>query len=292
MLASQQYSYDRSVKSDVSDELINVYLIRPLAGLVVRAVYATPITPNFLTISATAVGVGAALLYTRGTFIATVAAGLCLLMKDVLDSADGQLARAQDLYSRTGRFLDSIGDFVVNLLVFGAIGYVLSQSFGPSAVLLALACFWGTTLRVSYHVFYHASYLHLHRAYETNRIIEEVREEDRRGNAITLTLQRIFQGIYGWQDRLMVCIDGWCRRDKTLSDADWFANKIGLRLSGLIGLGSELFLLTLCSLINQLALYLYFNLIVMNGIALASIWYRKKNLGKRNPAIAGGGSAT
>jgi len=40
------YSYKNSVKSDISDELVNVYLQRPLAGIVTRAVYFTPITPT------------------------------------------------------------------------------------------------------------------------------------------------------------------------------------------------------------------------------------------------------
>jgi phosphatidylglycerophosphate synthase len=31
-------------------------------------------------------------------------AGLCMTLKDLLDSADGQLARAKQMYSRFGRF--------------------------------------------------------------------------------------------------------------------------------------------------------------------------------------------
>ena len=43
-----------------------------------------------------------------------VVAALCFYLKDIFDSADGQLARAKQLYSRHGRFLDSIGDYVVD----------------------------------------------------------------------------------------------------------------------------------------------------------------------------------
>ena len=52
MSSPPPYSYDLSVKSDISDELINVYVMRPAAGLLVRALYRTSITPNQVTLAA------------------------------------------------------------------------------------------------------------------------------------------------------------------------------------------------------------------------------------------------
>jgi phosphatidylglycerophosphate synthase len=284
MTPPQKYSYDLSVKSDVSDELINVYVLRPVAGILVRVFYHTAITPNQVTLAATSCGLIAAALYFVGTPPTTALAGACITLKDLLDSADGQLARAKEMYSRAGRFLDSIGDFTVTLTVFTAIGYILSISMANSAyAVLALFGFIGMTLRVSYHVFYQTSFLHLQQMYTTNRITEEVRQEDLRSDRPTILLQHIFQALYGWQDRMMVRIDGWCRKGNqgTISDTEWFADRIGLRLSGLLGLGTELLLLTVCSLMDQLTLYLYCNLILMNGILFASISYRRNILSKR-----------
>jgi phosphatidylglycerophosphate synthase len=282
MTPTQKYSYDLSVKSDVSDELINVYVLRPVAGILVRVFDHTPITPNQVTLAATSCGLIAAALYFVGTPPTTALAGACITLKDLLDSADGQLARTKEMYSRAGRFLDSIGDFTVNLTVFTAIGYVLSIGQSVYAV-LAFFAFIGMTLRVSYHVFYQTSFLHLQQMYTTNRITEEVRQEELRSDRPTILLQRIFQALYGWQDRMMVRIDGWCRKGNqdTISDTVWFADRIGLRLSGLLGLGTELLLLTVCSLMDQLTLYLYCNLILMNGILFASISYRRNILSKR-----------
>jgi hypothetical protein len=50
---------------------------------------------------------------------------------------------------------------------------------------------------------------------------------------------------------------------------------VALRLSGLIGIGTELFLLMVCSLFNELHLYLVLNVLVMNGILFFSILYRR-----------------
>ncbi len=275
------YEYRKSLKSNVSDELVNTYALRPIAGLIVWMLYRTPITPNHVTVASTIAGLVAAVFYLRDQALSTALAGLLVTLKDVLDSADGQLARAKQQYSRTGRFLDSIGDFVVNVAVFGAIGWVLSTSSGnPWMLLLAFLGLVGITLRVSYHVYYQTSFLHLEEEYQINRLTEELTEEDLKSGRLTLSLQRAFLAIYGWQDRLMVRIDLWCRRGRDARKflAPWYSDTVGLRLSGLLGMGTELFVLTLCSVFNQLVLYLYLNLAIMNGILLVSLMYRRQFL--------------
>lgn len=277
MSERQTYSYTASIKSSLSDEIINTYCIRPLAGFFVRIVFPTPITPNQVTIAATVVGIVAAAFYFDGTAMHNMVAGLCMTLKDILDSADGQLARAKQRYSRIGRFLDSIGDFLVNLLAFAAFGFALFRKYdAPSFLFLALLAFLGTTLRVSYHVFYQTSFLHLHDAYAVNRITEEIRYEDRQQSGLAFQLQRIFQILYGWQDRLMLTLDRWCggNRDAS-SDREWFGDAPGLRIAGFLGLGTELFFLMLFSVFNKLEAYLSFNLVVLNAVWISSIVYRR-----------------
>lgn len=277
------YSYASSLKSRVADEIINTYLIRPLAGIIVRIVFPTSITPNHLTLASTFAGAVAAWFYWEGAASTNFAAGLLIALKDILDSADGQLARAKQQFSRAGRFLDSIGDVVVNLLAFSAIGialYTSSQSFAHLA--LATVAFLGTTLRVSYHVFYHTSFLHLENRYDVNRVTEEIRADDLRQDASTLRLQKIFQALYGWQDRMMVAIDRWCRGNRSDPElARWFGDGVALRLSGLVGLGTELFVLTCFSIMNRLDTYLWVNVIALNAVWLASILYRRFVLARR-----------
>lgn len=285
MQHQEEYSYRASLKSDASDELINTYVLRPAAGLIVRLLYPTSVTPNQVTLVSTLFGFVAAALYLAGGPVTTAAAGLCITVKDLLDSADGQLARAKAMGSRTGRFLDSIGDFAVNLAVFGAIGVLLTARGGtPAFLLLALAGFLGISLRVSYHVFYQTAFLHLKDAYGTNRLTEEIREEDLRGDQRALFLQRIFRGLYGWQDALMVRIDRWSLAGNTLSasrDRDWYADPAGLRLSGFLGMGTELFLLTLFSLAGKLEYYLWANVLIMNCVWGGNVVYRRVVLRRR-----------
>jgi archaetidylinositol phosphate synthase len=272
--------FRQSLKSDSyhADELINIFLLRPVASLFVWAVYPTFITPNMVTIAAVIIGCVAGWYYSVGTADATVTAGVLILLKDIIDDADGQLARAKELYSRRGRFLDSIGDFVVDVCVFAGIGWSvyhnLPGSQGPLMAFLALA---GITLRVSYHVYYQVSFLHLEKRYGLNRIVEEVTEEDKQGDRFAYILQRIFGVIYTPQDRLMRRLDDWCRgrevRDELLET--WYGDRLGLRLSGLLGFGTEISLLAVCSWFDAIGTYLWLNLVLMNGIWMLSVLYRR-----------------
>jgi phosphatidylglycerophosphate synthase len=272
--------FRQSLKSDsyFCDEFVNIWLLRPLASVIVWAVYPTPITPNMVTVAAVAIGIAAGWCYSIGTAPATALAGTLILLKDIVDDADGQLARAKQLYSRRGRFLDSIGDFAVDVAVFAGIGWsVYREAPGIAGPLLAFLGLAGITLRVSHHVFYQASFLHQEKRYGLNRIVEEITEEDRRGNRVDLGLQRIFGLIYTWQDRLMLRIDGWCRAGK-VPDAllpTWYGDRFALRLSGLLGFGTEISLLAVCSWFDAMETYLWLNLLLMNGVWLASALYRR-----------------
>jgi phosphatidylglycerophosphate synthase len=272
------YSYRGSVKSSVSDELINTYVMRPLAGVLVRVLYRTPVTPNQVTVAAAVSGFAAAALYASGDPMQTVAAGVFISIKDLLDSADGQLARAKGLFSRAGRFLDSIGDIAVNFSVCAAnAAAALNGGAGAWTLLAWGGAFLGITLRVSYHVFYQTSFLHLRDTYAGNRTSEELRPEDLAGDRQALALQRIFLILYGWQDRMMAALDRWCRRGLPAeADSRWYGDAAAVRLSGFLGIGTELFLLMLCSVAGATGAYLLLNLGGMNLFWGVCVWYRRR----------------
>ncbi len=280
------YNYNDSVKSNVSDELVNVYLQRPIAGLVTRLAYSTAITPNQLTLIAAVFGIGGSVILSLSGPQYTAAA-VCLYLKDVFDSADGQLARAKKLYSRRGRFLDSIVDFAVTFSLFAAIFVNLVRQQVPLllALLVAFVGFLGVTLRVSYHVFYQTSFLHSRREYQTNRLSEEFRAEDYGEDIATVHLQGTFLFLYGWQDRLMKLIDVWSQgKIKKASEAaltPWYDNTTALRLDGFLGLGTESVLLTLCLLLHSIELYLFASIGLLNCIWITAILYRRFVLAKK-----------
>jgi phosphatidylglycerophosphate synthase len=270
-------SYTSSVKSDVSDELINTWLLRPIAHLFVRVLYPTSVTPNQVTVASIVAGFASAAVFALAGPVWYPLAGLLVTLKDLLDSADGQLARVKQMYSRFGRFLDSVGDIGVNFAVFGAMSYSLYRETGWLSVFVIGALgLLGISLRVSYHVFYQTSYLHLQSAYQLNRVTEEMRKEDALADPGTRLMQRIFLLLYGWQDKLMMRIDTWSKKGAHDPRPElWYGDRTALRISGFLGLGTELFILMIFSVFRRLDLYLAVNVVGLNAVWALCIVYRK-----------------
>lgn len=271
------YSYHASIKSNRSDELVNVYLQRPAAGIITMLLFYLPVTPNFVTLLSTLAGIAASLLL----FFPSpdlILSALLFYAKDIFDSADGQLARAKQLYSRRGRFYDSIGDFVVHLFLFVGIYFQLryaGYSYG-SAALVSVIGFLGVNLRVSYQVYYQTAFLHEQKKYLNNRLSEELQPEDFHEDRITLLLQKIFLGMYGWQDAVIKRIDTALTKNISSESElhSWNQNSAALFLNRLYGLGTEFVLLTLSLLFLTIEWYLIISIFFMNLLWIISLLYR------------------
>ena len=258
-----------------------MYLQRRVAGLLVRIVFNTPVTPNQLTLISTICGMlGAAAIVFAPLHL--WAAGILLYTKDIFDSADGQLARAKKMYSRRGRFYDSIGDFIVDACVFSAVAFwVFTKEYSvPFSLVVGIVGFLGVSLRVSYHVYYQSSFLHTEEKYSVNRVSEEISAGDLQEDRITRLLHRIFLFLYGWQDRLMRRIDLWCyqtpARQNGLPDKSWYRDATALRFGGFLGLGTEYVLLTVCFLAGSVWAYLLCTVVMLNLLWGIAIVYRRR----------------
>lgn len=118
--AGSTFNYSESLKkSDHSflNKAIKVerYLNRPLASLIVRLVYKTPITPNGLTFFSFFLGILGAYFLSRGKYIYFILGGIGIQLSSIMDCADGMLARSKNMCSEYGAhldiFLDRIMDF-------------------------------------------------------------------------------------------------------------------------------------------------------------------------------------
>jgi phosphatidylglycerophosphate synthase len=65
-------------------------------------------------------------------------AGFFIVVKAIIDAADGELARVKNTPSYTGRYLDSVFDIILNFLFLMTICYVSKATFGFT--LLAFVC--------------------------------------------------------------------------------------------------------------------------------------------------------
>ena len=118
--------FKRSLKRGPTVEYVCEFVFRPLAHLVVLALLPLRVSPPAVVIAAGGVGVAAAVELARGQL---VSAAFLIVLKTVLDNADGQLARASGRISALGRYLDSESDLLVNAALFAALGYVTGRPF-------------------------------------------------------------------------------------------------------------------------------------------------------------------
>jgi phosphatidylglycerophosphate synthase len=106
-------------------EGLALYLHRPPARWFAKRLVATRITPIHVTLLGGTVGVAAGVLLAAGAQrpLLRVAGGIALMLSNMLDCADGELARQRGRYSLIGTLLDGVTDNVVGTAVFLGMAY-------------------------------------------------------------------------------------------------------------------------------------------------------------------------
>ena len=235
----------------------------------IRFLYPMPVSANTITWLALAMGLVSAVFYVSDAETALVWGAVFLYGKLFLDNVDGGLARLRGEESRLGRFLDSFSDFVVSVLVYGAITFRMAQdSSNPGFIwVLGFTALVSSLLQCSYWVYYYVSYTDWVGSYEKNRTDETVTKQDRQAvesgelSSIVLFLQRFHNVAYGWQDALIAAFDRFSRdvadyQDNEEHQKRWVADKIFLARMGPLCVCTNTMALVVLSLLNQLELFL------------------------------------
>lgn len=267
--------YRKSLKAVEVEELLDLLFFRPLGFLLVKAVYRTAITPDQVTVLAILSGIAAGVCLGVGTIGGMVGAGVLLIVYDVLDCADGQLARVKGSGSRIGRILDGSADYIVTLSAYLGMG-VGHASASPMPV-LAWILVIAAGLSNAYHSvlldFYRNRYLDnfLNRPAVLGDDLDEFRQEyarlaksrERLGERgilwLYLTYSTLQRGLIGRRRDRRVSIP----RDMYVRENRWL-----IRLWTFLGPTTELTLLILACFLNELVLYCWVILVIGNLLAL------------------------
>lgn len=135
----QQIQYEASLKHPDVEENIDLLFYRPVGFRLALLGQRMHWTPNQITILSIFLGIGCGvLLYPESLWLNLIGI-LMLVMADVCDSADGQLARLTHQYSQLGRILDGVaGDFWF-IAIYVCLALRLMPTMGPWVWLLAIA---------------------------------------------------------------------------------------------------------------------------------------------------------
>jgi phosphatidylglycerophosphate synthase len=99
---------------------------RPTAAFFVNQIKNTRLTAIHVTLLFGITGLIAVYFILNQHFLL---AGLFLILKSIIDAADGELARVKKQPSYTGRYLDSVFDIILNSLVFWAVAKVSNTNY-------------------------------------------------------------------------------------------------------------------------------------------------------------------
>lgn len=136
-LKQLQARYLSTLKHADTEETIDLMFYRPVGFLVALLGERLHWTPNAITIVGIFLGIGSGLLIYPENLLLNLLGMVLLVMADICDSADGQLARMTKSYSRIGRILDGISSDLWFIAIYIGIALRLMSSFGWQVWILA-----------------------------------------------------------------------------------------------------------------------------------------------------------
>lgn len=127
-----------------------------------------------------------------------------LILKSILDAADGELARVKNTPSYTGRYLDSVADIILNFCILLTIWSITSGSW-----MWALLAFIGLQLQGTLYNYYYVILRKLHEGDTTSRVIEKGTPEALPGEkqVYVTFLYKVYIFCYGIFDSIIYKLD-------------------------------------------------------------------------------------
>lgn len=215
---------------------------RPVAKVIAKSLKYTSFTPIHVTIMFVIAGCIAITCLLNQYYWATL---FFLILKSILDAADGELAREKKTPSHTGRYLDSVSDIVLNLLILITIWHVTDGS-----LVLTLTAFFGIQLQGTLYNYYYVILRNKHDGDTTSRVFETntpraLKGESQKNVDILFSLYTLLYGIF---DRIIYRLDRKAAHGEHLPP--WFMTAVST-----FGLGFQLLLIG-CMLVLGLDQYI------------------------------------
>ena len=234
---------------------------RPIARFIALSLKETFFTPVHVTFCFMLTGLlGILAMYHHYFFLAAI----LFVFKSILDAADGELARIRNKPSYTGRYLDSVFDIILNLLILLTIGYMTN-----SPIVYILLAFFGLQLQGTLYNYYYVILRNIFKGDTTSRVFETETPIAMHGEnqKIVTFLYRIYLALYGVFDRIIYALDRSASNSSGIPR--WLMTSIST-----FGLGFQLLIIGLLLTFKQIHLIIPF-FIVYSFMVFIFIGIRK-----------------
>ncbi len=237
---------------------------RPIAKVIAHSLKNTSFTPIHVTISFIISGLIAIYFIIEGNYWL---AAFFLILKSILDAADGELARIKQKPSYTGRYLDSVADIILNALFFISIWYITDTS-----IWICVSAFLGLQLQGTLYNYYYVILRNKFDGDTTSRIFENktpkaLNGEKQKHVNILFGLYKLLYGVF---DKIIYALDSNAHKAKALPK--WFMTCVST-----FGLGFQLLIIAVMLLLGLksfiLPFFLVYTLMVFVFIAVRKSFY-------------------
>lgn len=174
---------------------------RPIARIITSSLKNTKATPIHVTIGFIISGAIGIAFILRGNYWW---AGFFLILKSILDAADGELARLKNTPSYTGRYLDSVADIILNMFIFIAISMITEGH-----IAYAIIAFLGIQLQGTLYNYYYVILRNSLQGDTTSRIFEDktpVALKGEKQHHVNI-LFKMYKLLYGTFDKTIYALD-------------------------------------------------------------------------------------
>lgn len=210
---------------------------RPFARVIAQSLKNTTFTPIHVTIAFIISGLIGIVCIVQEYYWA---AAFFLILKSILDAADGELARIKKTPSYTGRYLDSVADIILNFILLITIWFVTDGKL----IYTALA-FIGLQLQGTLYNYYYVILRNKYNGDTTSRVFEDVTPlalagEKQRSVDILFILYKTCYGIF---DKVIFKMDQNAVTSKKLPN--WLMTAVSM-----FGLGFQLLMISAMFILN------------------------------------------
>ena len=198
--------YEASLKSIETENSIDRFFYRPVGFRIAKMLRNTSVTPNMVTIISIFFGVAAGPLFYYNDIIYIICGIVCLIIANILDCVDGQLARLSGIKSKIGRILDGLAGDLWFLSIYIFLAMRLNNEFGtwmffiPTS-LAAISHIVQANI-TDYYKTLHLFFLNKEKGYEFQRLSEVRKQHKEMKPGIEKALFFFYVGYTSLQEAL------------------------------------------------------------------------------------------
>ena len=205
---------------------------RPIGYWIASQLKSTIFTPIHVTTMFIIAGLIAIAFMINGYYIT---ASFFIILKSILDAADGELSRLKNTPSYVGRYYDSIADFLLNFCFLLAFWYITEIS-----ILYMLIAFFAIQLQGTVYNFYYVILRNSVQGDSTSRVVEDSAPKALKGESQYMVniFYKIYDVLYISFDKIIYFVD------KEAKDCSPFP-KWFMTLVSMYGLGFQLLIMAI-----------------------------------------------